>query len=359
MTTAITARFKLDYEAFHLDVDLSLPSSGITVLYGESGSGKTTLLRCIAGLEHAPQAYLEVNQQVWQDSISGLFLPTYRRALGYVFQDALLFPHLSVADNLAFGLKRIKNNVGTTDLKTVVELLGIGSLLKRLPERLSGGERQRVAIARALVLNPDILLMDEPLASLDAKRKQEILPFLKRLHQELTIPMLYVTHDQQEVTQLADTLIILSNGVVQTSGTIEEMQNRVDVSLAEERDATTVWQATIAEHESEYHLTRVDFLGGSISLPAIADKIGTPLRIQIYARDVSITLEPSMATSILNVLAATITGITDDNQGRSIVRLQIGDQTLLAHITHKSTVLLKLQLGMKVYAQIKGISILN
>jgi molybdate transport system ATP-binding protein len=359
MTAVITARFKLDYEAFHLDVDLSLPSSGITVLYGESGSGKTTLLRCIAGLEHAPQAYLEVNQQVWQDSISGLFLPTYRRALGYVFQDALLFPHLSVADNLAFGLKRIKNNVGTTDLKTVVELLGIGSLLKRLPERLSGGERQRVAIARALVLNPDILLMDEPLASLDAKRKQEILPFLKRLHQELTIPMLYVTHDQQEVTQLADTLIILSNGVVQTSGTIEEMQNRVDVSLAEERDATTVWQATIAEHESEYHLTRVDFLGGSISLPAIADKIGTPLRIQIYARDVSITLEPSMATSILNVIAATITGITDDNQGRSIVRLQIGDQTLLAHITHKSTVLLKLQLGMKVYAQIKGISILN
>ena len=359
MTAVITARFKLDYEAFHLDVDLSLPSSGITVLYGESGSGKTTLLRCIAGLEHAPQAYLEVNQQVWQDSISGLFLPTYRRALGYVFQDALLFPHLSVADNLAFGLKRIKNNVGTTDLKTVVELLGIGSLLKRLPERLSGGERQRVAIARALVLNPDILLMDEPLASLDAKRKQEILPFLKRLHQELTIPMLYVTHDQQEVTQLADTLIILSNGVVQTSGTIEEMQNRVDVSLAEERDATTVWQATITEHESEYHLTRVDFLGGSISLPAIADKIGTPLRIQIYARDVSITLEPSMATSILNVIAATITGITDDNQGRSIVRLQIGDQTLLAHITHKSTVLLKLQLGMKVYAQIKGISILN
>ncbi len=359
MTTAITARFKLDYEAFHLDVDLSLPSSGITVLYGESGSGKTTLLRCIAGLEHAPQAYLEVNQQVWQDSISGLFLPTYRRALGYVFQDALLFPHLSVADNLAFGLKRIKNNVGTTDLKTVVELLGIGSLLKRLPERLSGGERQRVAIARALVLNPDILLMDEPLASLDAKRKQEILPFLKRLHQELTIPMLYVTHDQQEVTQLADTLIILSNGVVQTSGTIEEMQNRVDVSLAEERDATTVWQATIAEHESEYHLTRVDFLGGSISLPTIAANIGTPLRIQIYARDVSITLEPSMASSILNVLAATITDITDDNQGRSIIRLQIGNQTLLAHITHKSAVLLKLQLGMKVYAQIKGISILN
>ncbi len=359
MTTAITARFKLDYQAFHLDVDLSLPNSGITVLFGESGSGKTTFLRCIAGLERAPQAYLEVNQQVWQDSTSGLFLPTYRRALGYVFQDAQLFPHLTVADNLAFGLKRIKNNVGTTDLKTVVELLGIGSLLKRLPERLSGGERQRVAIARALVLNPDILLMDEPLASLDAKRKQEIMPFLKRLHQELTIPMLYVTHDQQEVAQLADTLIILSNGEVQAFGAIEEMQNRVDISLAQERDAATVWQATIAEHESNYHLTRVDFLGGSISLPTIAANIGTPLRIQIYARDVSITLEPSMASSILNVLAATITDITDDNQGRSIIRLQIGNQTLLAHITHKSAVLLKLQLGMKVYAQIKGISILN
>ncbi|MCX7082442.1 MAG: molybdenum ABC transporter ATP-binding protein [Methylococcales bacterium] len=359
MTTAITARFKLDYQAFHLDVDLSLPNSGITVLFGESGSGKTTFLRCIAGLERAPQAYLEVNQQVWQDSTSGLFLPTYRRALGYVFQDAQLFPHLTVADNLAFGLKRIKNNVGTTDLKTVVELLGIGALLKRLPERLSGGERQRVAIARALVLNPDILLMDEPLASLDAKRKQEIMPFLKRLHQELTIPMLYVTHDQQEVAQLADTLIILSNGEVQAFGAIEEMQNRVDISLAQERDAATVWQATIAEHESNYHLTRVDFLGGSISLPTIAANIGTPLRIQIYARDVSITLEPSMASSILNVLAATITDITDDNQGRSSISLQIGNQTLLAHITHKSAVLLKLQLGMKVYAQIKGISILN
>ena len=359
MNRTITARFRLDYEAFQLDVDLSLPGSGVTVLFGHSGSGKTTLLRCIAGLQRAPLGFLEINGSIWQDSELGVFLPTHKRALGYVFQEANLFPHLTVAGNLQFGLKRIAKASNATDLQHVVELLGIGHLLKRLPDRLSGGERQRVAIARALALNPKILLMDEPLASLDAPRKQEILPFLSRLHNELAIPVLYVTHAQQEIAQLADTLVIMADGKVQASGPLSEMQSRLDVPLAQDRNAATVWRASIVEHEADYYLTRVAFAGGALSLPMVDAAVGTPLRVQIYARDVSIALEAPTATSILNVLPATVTGLADDHGGRTVVRLQVGNQALLAHITRKSALLLGLHVDMPVYAQIKGTSLLN
>ena len=359
MTQPITARFQLDYGAFQLAVDLSLPASGVTVLFGHSGSGKTTLLRCIAGLERAPRGKLEINGTIWQDSERDVFLPTHKRALGYVFQEANLFPHLTVAGNLKFGLKRITKQSNAVDLQHILELLGIDHLLNRKPDGLSGGERQRVAIARALALNPEILLMDEPLASLDFKRKQEILPFISRLHRELNIPVLYVTHSQQEVAQLADTLVILEGGRALASGPLSETLSRLDVPLAQDREAATVWQATVAEHEADYHLTRVAFAGGSLSLPAVDALVGTPLRVQIYARDVSIVLEAPIATSILNVLSATITGIADDDGGQSVVRLQVGTQPLLAHITRKSTLLLGLQLGMSVYVQIKGTSTLT
>ncbi|MGZ5009780.1 MAG: molybdenum ABC transporter ATP-binding protein [Methylobacter sp.] len=357
--TTILARFQLDYGGFKLDVDLKLPGAGITVLFGHSGSGKTTLLRCIAGLQRAPQGKLEINGNVWQDSERGLFLPTHKRPLGYVFQEANLFPHLTVRDNLYYGLKRIKQNSGSVKLEHTIELLGIGQLMERMPERLSGGERQRVAIARALALNPEILLMDEPLASLDFKRKQEILPFLSRLHQQLDIPVLYVTHSQQEVAQLADTLVILEDGQALASGPLSETQSRLDVPLAQDREAATVWQTTVAGHEADYHLTRVAFAGGSLSLPAVDAKIGTPLRVQIYARDVSIALEAPTATSILNVLPAIISDIADGRDSQSLIRLQVGNQPLLAHISRKSVLLLGLQTGMAVYVQIKGTSTLS
>ncbi|MDP3332677.1 MAG: molybdenum ABC transporter ATP-binding protein [Methylococcaceae bacterium] len=359
MTQPITARFQLDYGSFQLDVDLNLPGAGVTVLFGHSGSGKTTLLRCIAGLQQAQQGFLKINGNVWQDTEHQVFLPTHKRSLGYVFQEANLFPHLTVAGNLQFGLKRIAKSSDAADLRHIVELLGIDHLLERMPDRLSGGERQRVAIARAVALNPEVLLMDEPLASLDFKRKQEILPFLSRLHQQLNIPVLYVTHSQQEVAQLADHLVILAEGRAQASGSLVETLSRLDVPLAQDREAATVWQVTIVEHEADYHLTRVEFDGGSLSLTAIDAPIGTPLRVQIYARDVSIALEAPAATSILNVLPATITGIADDHGGQTVVRLQVGNQPLLAHITRKSAMLLGLQLDMPVYVQIKGTSILN
>jgi molybdate transport system ATP-binding protein len=359
MTQTITTRFFLDYGEFKFDVDLRLPGSGVTVLFGPSGSGKTTLLRCIAGLQRAPRGFLKINGEVWQDSERGVFVPTHKRPLGYVFQEASLFPHLTVAGNLQFGRKRIGKTSNAVDLQQVIELLGIGHLLTRMPERLSGGERQRIAIARALALNPEVLLMDEPLASLDLQRKQEILPFLGRLNREFNIPVLYVTHSQQEVAQLADTLVIMADGRALASGPMAETLSRLDVPLAHDREAATVWPVTVIEHETDYHLTRVAFAGGSLSLPAIDAAVGTPLRVQIYARDASICLEAPSATSILNVLPATITGLADGRDGQSVVRLRVGNQALLAHITRKSALLLGLQVGMGVYVQIKGTSILN
>ncbi|NOT10499.1 MAG: molybdenum ABC transporter ATP-binding protein [Methylococcaceae bacterium] len=359
MTQPITASFKLDYGAFQLAVNLELPGTGVTVLFGHSGSGKTTLLRCIAGLQRAPQGFLEINGHVWQDSEHNIFLPTHKRPLGYVFQEANLFPHLTVSANLNFGLKRISQPPSPMEFHHIQELLGISHLLKRMPDSLSGGERQRVAIARSLALKPEILLMDEPLASLDIKRKQEILPYLDRLHQQTRIPIIYVTHSLQEVAQLADHLVVLENGHVLAAGALSDTLSCVDTPLAQDRDASTVWKATIIAHEADYHLTRVTFAGGILSLPVIDAEIGTPLRVQIYARDVSIVLEAPVFTSILNVLPATITGIVDDNRGRSIVRLLVGDQMLLAHITSKSAQLLNINLGMAVFVQIKGTSIIN
>lgn len=350
------AKFSLGYGEFKLDVDLCLPSSGITVLFGDSGSGKTTLLRCIAGLQNAPQGYQEINGKLWQDSDKGIFLPTHQRPLGYVFQEANLFPHLTVMGNLQFGLKRIGKQ-STEALEPILELLGITHLLNRTPEKLSRGERQRVAIARALALNPEILLMDEPLASLDAKRKQEILPYLVKLHQQTNIPILYVTHSVQEVAQLADYLVVMDQGHALACGTLPETLGRLDIPLAKEKDAAVVWEMVISGHESDYHLTHAAFGGGKLSLPTIDVEVGTPIRVQIYARDVSITLDKPNATSILNVLPATIIGIVDDQNGRCVVQLQVGGQMLLAHITSKSTQLLTLKVGMAVFVQIKGTSI--
>lgn len=355
----ITARFKLNYGDFELSVNLRLPNSGISVLFGHSGSGKTTLLRCIAGLQQPQQSYLEINGSVWQDSDVGVFLPTHQRPIGYVFQDANLFSHLSVRENLNFGLKRIKASSNTAKFEQIIKLLGIENLLERMPERLSGGEKQRVAIARALVLNPEILLMDEPLASLDSKRKQEILPFVTRLNQQLNIPVLYVTHSHQEVAQLADYLVLMDAGKVQAAGKLSETLSRLDLPLSQDREATTVWNATVIEHETEFHLTRVAFEGGSLYLPAIEANIGTSLRVQIYARDVSLVLEIPRATSILNILPAQIVGLSDGERGQTIVRLEVGNQPLLAHITQKSAVVLNLKIGKAVFVQIKGMSILN
>lgn len=352
-------QFQVDYGAFQLALDLKLPNRGVTVLFGDSGSGKTSLLRCIAGLQTAQYGHLQINGKLWQDSNKGVFLPAHQRPLGYVFQQANLFPHLTVAENIQFGIKRLDKSAAKANLAELIELLGIENLLKRLPDKLSGGEQQRVAIARALALNPEILLMDEPLAALDFKRKQEILPYLQNLQQRLEIPVLYVTHSLQEMLQLADHIVLMNQGQVEAFGSLSQVLSRIDLPLAKQREACSVWQTELSAHDADFQLSEVQFNGGSLSLPRLDAPIGSAVRVQIYARDVSVCLEKPQASSILNILPAQIEQISEADDGQTVVQLRVGDQALLAHITSKSKQLLGLNRGMAVYVQIKGSSVLN
>lgn len=356
--TAIHARFKLDYPVFTLDVDIELPGSGVTALFGPSGSGKTTLLRCIAGLEHAEGGLLRMNDQVWQDGEK--FLPTHARSLGYVFQEAGLFPHLSVRRNLEYGLMRIVPDKRKVQLEQVVELLGLSKLVDRTdPTSLSGGERQRVAIGRALLTSPNLLLMDEPLSALDAASKQEIFPYLERLHRELKIPVLYVSHALDEVARLADHLVLFEQGRVIANGTLGETLSRLDLPTTHLDDAGAVIEAKVAMHDEAYSLTRLDFSGGSLWVSKIERAAGTLMRARVLARDVSIAIAAPHGSSITNIVAARIVEIQDEGRDRVSLRLAVGGgQTLLSRITRRSRDQLGLVAGMEVYAQVKSVALI-
>ncbi|MCQ4346748.1 molybdenum ABC transporter ATP-binding protein [Pseudomonas stutzeri] len=356
----IRARFRVAFAGFALDVDLRLPGRGVTALFGHSGSGKTTCLRCVAGLQRAGEARLEVNGELWQDSAAGLFVPTHRRALGYVFQEASLFPHLSVRRNLEFGLKRIDQATRRVSWERVVELLGIGHLLERMPEGLSGGERQRVGIARALLTSPRLLLMDEPLAALDLKRKQEILPYLERLHDELDIPVLYVSHSPDEVARLADHLVLLDRGRVVAQGALQQTLARLDLPTALGEDAGVVIEARVAEHDPAYHLTRLDFPGGSVLVARRPEAVGHKLRFRLHARDVSLALSRHEDSSITNVIAATVRELAAaDTPAHLLVSLDAAGTPLLARITRRSAEHLELAPGRQLWAQIKAVALLG
>lgn len=354
---SIEARFQLTHPGFVLDVDLVLPGRGITGIFGPSGSGKTTLLRCIAGLERASGRLL-VEGEPWQDA--GVFVPVHRRSLGYVFQEASLFPHLSVKGNLEFGMKRIAASEKRVAMDKAIDLLGIGHLLGRLPSGLSGGERQRVAVARALLTSPQLLLMDEPLAALDLARKQEILPYLERLHAELDIPVLYVSHAPDEVARLADHLVILDAGRALASGPLSATLARLDLPIRLGEDAGAVLEAVVAEHDPEWHLARVAFDGGSLWVRDKGLPIGHRVRVRILARDVSLAREEITGTSILNVLPARVVELAEDEHpALRLVRLDCNGQPLLARITRRSAAQLQLAPGTAVWAQIKAVALIG
>ncbi|MGB0128818.1 MAG: molybdenum ABC transporter ATP-binding protein [Rhodocyclaceae bacterium] len=359
----IHARFQVDYPGFRLAVDARLPGRGVTALFGHSGSGKTTLLRCIAGLERAPGGYLEVNGEVWQDDTRDFHAPTHRRALGYVFQEASLFPHLSVRRNLDYGLKRVDGRVRRVVFDQAVDLLGIEALLERAPDRLSGGERQRVAIARALLTSPRLLLMDEPLAALDLRRKLEILPYLERLHDELSIPVLYVSHSPDEVARLADYLVLLDAGRVAAAGPLADTLARLDLPPVFADDAGVVLDTVIAQPSSAEdadNLTKLDFPGGAIFVSRRPEAPGRRMRCRIHARDVSLTLQRQTDTSILNLVPATVVEIgATDNPAHVLVRLDAGGSPLVARITARSCRALGLAPGAPVWAQIKAVALLG
>ncbi len=352
----IEARFKLDRGNFRLDLELQLPEHGVTALFGPSGCGKTTQLRTIAGLEQCSVGYLKVGPSIWQDDQR--FLPPHQRPLGYVFQEASLFAHLSVADNLAYGFNRTPTAQRRVSVEQTVALLGIGALLQRRPQGLSGGERQRVAIARALLTSPRLLLMDEPLAALDSNSKAEILPFLERLHEELEIPLLYVSHAIDEVARLADQLVLLEQGRVRDSGPISAMLTRPDLPLARGNDASAVIEAVVCGHDDDYQLTELDFPGGRFTVTRKPLQAGHRARLRILARDVSLTLNAQSDTSILNIFPARVKQISTENPSQVMVRLDVGGADILSRITRKSASLLDLQVGKPVYAQVKSIALL-
>ena len=344
---------------FCLDVALQLPGRGITALFGPSGCGKTTCLRSIAGLERA-QGRVVVNGQVWQDDASSQWRPTHQRALGYVFQEASLFPHLSVQGNMAYGLQRTPVARRKVALEQAVALLGIEHLLPRNPATLSGGERQRVAIARALATSPQVLLMDEPLSALDAQRKAEVLPYLEHLQRHLEIPLLYVSHAQDEVARLAQHVVLLQAGRVVFAGNTADAMAQTLHPMAPAAEAASLVQGRIAAYDAQDHLCTVVFEGGRLFISGTAEhRIGDSVRLRVLARDVSVALQSPTGSSILNRVPCTIHAMHADSPGQVLLTLHAHTTTLLARVSARSVRELGLQPGQAVIAQIKSVALLD
>lgn len=356
--SCVRVSYRLAYERFSSEIALRLPGRGVTAVFGASGSGKSTFLRILAGLERAEEVFVSVNGRVWQDDEEGVFAPTHLRAVGFVFQDACLFPHLSVRQNLEYGLKRNKGRRPAATFDDLTKLLGIGRLLARSADRLSGGERQRVAIARALLAGPSLLALDEPLASLDLERKREILPFLEKLHELLEIPVLYVSHAPEEVVRLADHLVVLSDGRALANGPLAETVLREDLPCSFADDFGAVIDGTTRSYDAVYGMLELSFDGGSLILPHAPLPVGRPLRVQVRARDLSLSREQPVGTSILNIIPVEILpGARADGDAHVLVSCRAGGTRFVARITRLSFDRLAFEAGEKAWAQVKSVAL--
>ncbi len=326
---------------------------GLTALFGRSGSGKTTLVDIIGGLVRPTRGRIAIDGQVLVDTERGVFVPSHRRRIGYVFQDSRLFPHLSVRKNLLYGRWFTRPDGGAAaDLASVVKLLDIEPLLERRPDSLSGGEKQRVAIGRALLAHPRLVLMDEPLASLDEARRAEILPYIERLRDDSGVPIVYVSHSAAEVARLATTVVILTEGKVTAVGPVVDI-----LPLADASDPGGVLDATVARHDEVFQLTVLVSIAGELQVPRLAAPVGTPVRAYIRARDVMISLQAPRDISALNVLAGRVTSVAPSSNGaQADVRLDCSGATLMARLTAKSVNRLALAPGRPVFAVIKSVS---
>jgi molybdate transport system ATP-binding protein len=357
---AIRVAFRGMLGAFSLDAAFRAPGRGVTALFGPSGCGKTTVLRCIAGLTRL-DGVCDVAGEVWQDEAR--FRPTHRRPIGYVFQEASLFAHLSVRKNLLYGAPRDGRTAGPADisLDEAIDLLGLDGLLDRAPHNLSGGERQRVALGRALLSQPKLLLMDEPLSALDRLTKDEILPFLERLHERLSLPIFYVSHDMAEVERLADFLVLMGAGKVVAAGPLAELQSDPTLPLARTRDAAVSLAATVDSYDSAYGLLTLRIDGAHLLVPASSATIGEARRVRIAAGDVSLALTPPERSSILNIPPARIVSLSDAGPHEVLAVLSLGldggGARLLSRLTRKSAERLGLKEGAQVFAQVKGVSL--
>ncbi len=351
----LSIRLRHAFPGFALQVDFAAPP-GVTALFGRSGSGKSTLVNAVAGLLRPDEGRIALGERVLFDSATGLHLPPHRRRAGYVFQDGRLFPHLTVRQNLLYGRWFAPRRPGA-DLDRISGLLGLDALLDRRPATLSGGEKQRVAIGRAILSNPDLLLMDEPLAALDEARKAEILPYLERLRDELRLPILYVSHSMAEVARLATTVVLIEAGRVTAAGPAADLlSDPAAAPLIGLRDAGALLAARLAEHEED-GLSRLETAAGPIWLPRVPGDPGRTFRLRILAQDVMLALDRPAGLSALNVLPAVVQEIRTGDGPGALVRLAVGDDTLLARITRRSALALNLAPGLRVHAVLKAVSV--
>lgn len=359
-TQCLSIRLRLARAAFDLNVQLQLPAQGITVIFGASGAGKTSLLRCVAGFERAQEGRIALGSALWQDSAQRVFVPTHRRGIGYVFQEASLFAQMNVSGNVRYGLKRARSAQAHKRLDAAIELLGIGPLLERRVQELSGGERSRVAIARALATDPRLLLLDEPLAAVDRARRQEVLPWLVALRDELGVPMLYVTHQTDELAALADEVVVLEHGRLRAAGPLSQIMTMTDPPCIGGDEASAVLQGTVAERDAQWHLARVAVEGGTLWVRDSALAVGQPLRLRVLARDVNLSAEESGRSNMENSVFCQVEAmVSDRHPSEVLVRLRCGPSALLlARLTGRAQSALGIQVGSKVWAQVRSVSIL-
>ena len=343
--------------AFQLDVKFTADAP-IVGLFGRSGAGKTTVVNAIAGVGKPSRGTIRVNGQVLFDAARGIDLPPERRRIGYVFQDGLLFPHLDVEANLLYGQRRRRSSERVIADERVVDLLGLQALLGRKPATLSGGEKQRVAIGRALLAQPRILLMDEPLASLDVARRREILSYVERLRDELAIPIVYVSHAVDEITRLADVVVVLAEGKTVAAGKPHDVLGRIDLPAATGSDeAGSVVEARVARHDAGRLLTTLAFDGGEFQVPRIASAVGERVRARILARDVSLALRRPQAISILNILEGTVAAIGDQSGAIVDVQVTVGAVLVNARLTQHSVRELDVRVGRRVFVLVKAVAL--
>lgn len=353
MSERIEFKYTLERGSFSLDVAASLASGGITGVFGPSGAGKTTLLRCLAGLEPAASGRLSVGDDVLDDEAHRT--PVHRRGIGYVFQEPRLFPHLDVRGNLDYGAKRAAPHGGVS-FEHAVDMLRLGALMGRKPSGLSGGEAQRVAIGRALLSSPKMMLMDEPVTSLDIESRTEVLPFIEALHAEASMPILYVSHSVDETLRLCDDLLVMDEGRKLAHGSLNEVLTQKGLPVLSGEEAGSVLSATYEDYDADFGLTRVSVSGGELLLPGELDA-SRPIRVRVRANDVSLSLTEAKDTSILNKLPAEVESIDDDSPHSVLVRLRCGAEPLLARITRRSLAELGIEAGARVVAQIKSVSV--
>ena len=326
-------------------------------LFGRSGAGKSSVINAIAGTSTPQRGLIRINETILFDSRAQIDVPPQKRRIGCVFQDALLFPHMSVERNLLYGNRLRTASERFIQPSRVIELLGLESLLQRRPANLSGGEKQRVAIGRALLAQPRILLMDEPLASLDVPRRTEVLDYIERLRREVDIPIVYVSHSVPEITRLADTVVVLSEGRCLACGPVEEVMGRLDLRPATGRyEAGALIDARVVAHDDADHLTTLGFDGGELVVPRVEAGAGERVRARIRARDVSLATRPPESLSILNVLRGTVVSVSDEGGAVVEARLRVGSALITARITRRSQKELGIAEGVELYALIKAVS---